>query len=111
MLSVQAGLVRFTLPLLVQNVPQAIVVAVADVNLAGATEVANSFGISAVYSNYKDVINHPDVEAVIICSQRIPMPSTSWKPRRPGAHLLRKACGPFASGYSASAGCSCKSRR
>ncbi len=53
---------------LVQNVPQAVVVAVADVNLAGATEVANSFGISAVYSDYKDVINHPDVEAVIICS-------------------------------------------
>ena len=53
---------------LVQSVPQAEVIAVADVNISGATEVANGYGISAVYSNYKDVINHPEVEAVVICS-------------------------------------------
>lgn len=53
---------------LVQSVPLAEVVAVADVNLAGATEVANGFGISTVYSNYQDVINHPEIEAVVICS-------------------------------------------
>ena len=53
---------------LVQNVPQAEVVAVADVNIAGATEVAGGYGISAVYNNYRDVINHPEVEAVVICS-------------------------------------------
>ena len=53
---------------LVQNVPQAIVVAVADLNVAGATEVASGFGITTVYSDYKDVINHPDVEAIVICS-------------------------------------------
>jgi myo-inositol 2-dehydrogenase / D-chiro-inositol 1-dehydrogenase len=53
---------------LVQNVPQAEVVAVADINLKSAEEVAKSFGIDAVFSNYLDVINHPDVEAVVICS-------------------------------------------
>jgi myo-inositol 2-dehydrogenase / D-chiro-inositol 1-dehydrogenase len=53
---------------LVQNVPQAVVVAVADVNLAVAKEFAGSMGISTVYGDYKDVINHPDVEAVVICS-------------------------------------------
>jgi len=53
---------------LVQNVPQAEVIAVADVNLAGATEVANAFGISTVYSSYREVLNHPEVEAVVICS-------------------------------------------
>jgi myo-inositol 2-dehydrogenase/D-chiro-inositol 1-dehydrogenase len=53
---------------LVQNVPQAVVVAVADVNLAAAKEFAATMGISAVYDNYRDVINHPDVEAVVICS-------------------------------------------
>lgn len=53
---------------LVQNVPQAVVVAVADVNLAAAKEFAGTMGISAVYGNYKDVINHPEVEAVVICS-------------------------------------------
>jgi myo-inositol 2-dehydrogenase/D-chiro-inositol 1-dehydrogenase len=53
---------------LVQNVPQAEVVAIADINLQSANEVAKSFGISTVYSNYMDVINHPEVEAVVICS-------------------------------------------
>ena len=53
---------------LVQSVPQAEVVAVADVNLDGAKDVAKGFGITTVFSSYQDVINHPDVEAVVICS-------------------------------------------
>ena len=53
---------------LVQSVPQAIVVAIADVNLNSANEVAKAFGITSVFSNYMDVINHPEVEAVVICS-------------------------------------------
>ncbi|MEI6050108.1 MAG: inositol 2-dehydrogenase [Bacteroidota bacterium] len=53
---------------LVQSVPQAEVVAVADVNLESANEVAKAFGINSVFSDYLDVINYPDVEAVVICS-------------------------------------------
>jgi len=53
---------------LVQSVPQAIVVAIADVNLNSANEVAKAFGITSVFSDYMDVINHPEVEAVVICS-------------------------------------------
>jgi len=53
---------------LVQSVPKAEVVAIADINIAGAREVAKDFGISTVYSNYLDVINNPEVEAVVICS-------------------------------------------
>lgn len=53
---------------LVQSVPQAEVIAIADINLKSASEVASAFGITAVYSNYMHVINHPGVEAVAICS-------------------------------------------
>lgn len=53
---------------LVQNVPQAEVIAVADVNLDSAVAVAGGYGISAVYGNYQEVINHPEIEAVVICS-------------------------------------------
>ena len=53
---------------LVQNVPQAEVIAVADVNLDSAKEVAEQFGIKSFYSNYLDVINHPGVDAIVICS-------------------------------------------
>ena len=53
---------------LVQSVPSALVVALADTNLNSANELAKTFGIASVFSNYMDVINHPDVEAVVICS-------------------------------------------
>jgi len=53
---------------LVQSVPQAVVVAIADINLKSADELAKAFGITSVFSNYMDVINHPEVEAVVICS-------------------------------------------
>lgn len=53
---------------LVQSVPQAEVVAIADTDLKSANEVASKFGIASVFSNYLDVIHHPEVEAVVICS-------------------------------------------
>ncbi len=53
---------------LVQSVPQAEVVAIADINLKSANEVAKTFGITSVFSNYLDVIKNPEVEAVVICS-------------------------------------------
>ncbi|TAL66976.1 MAG: inositol 2-dehydrogenase [Bacteroidetes bacterium] len=53
---------------LVQSVPSAVVVALADINLKSANELAETFGITSVFNNYMDVINHPEVEAVVICS-------------------------------------------
>jgi myo-inositol 2-dehydrogenase/D-chiro-inositol 1-dehydrogenase len=53
---------------LVQSVPQAEVVAIADVNQESANEVASAFAITSVFSSYMDVLNHPEVEAVVICS-------------------------------------------
>jgi myo-inositol 2-dehydrogenase/D-chiro-inositol 1-dehydrogenase len=53
---------------LVQSVPQAEVVAVADVNLVSAQNIAGLFGIKSVYSSFMDVINDPEIDAVVICS-------------------------------------------
>jgi myo-inositol 2-dehydrogenase/D-chiro-inositol 1-dehydrogenase len=53
---------------LVQSVPLAEIVAIADTNLKSANDVAGMFGIPSVFLNYMDVIKHPDVEAVVICS-------------------------------------------
>ncbi|MCU0472845.1 MAG: inositol 2-dehydrogenase [Bacteroidales bacterium] len=53
---------------MVQSVPQAELVAIADTNLVSAKEVAKNFGINKVFSNYKDVFNLPEVDAVAICS-------------------------------------------
>jgi myo-inositol 2-dehydrogenase/D-chiro-inositol 1-dehydrogenase len=53
---------------LVQSVPQAEVTAIADINRKSADEVAKSFGISNVSSSHSDIINNPEIEAIIICS-------------------------------------------
>ena len=53
---------------LVQSVPQAEVTAIADININSAMEVARSFGIISVFPSHTDIINNPDIEAVIICS-------------------------------------------
>jgi myo-inositol 2-dehydrogenase/D-chiro-inositol 1-dehydrogenase len=53
---------------LVQSVPKANVLAIADANLASAGEVAKSFGIKNVFKNYSDIINHKEIQAVVICS-------------------------------------------
>jgi myo-inositol 2-dehydrogenase/D-chiro-inositol 1-dehydrogenase len=53
---------------LVQSVPQAEVVAIADIDIKSAETTAKAFGITSVFTNYLDVINHPEVEAVVICS-------------------------------------------
>jgi myo-inositol 2-dehydrogenase/D-chiro-inositol 1-dehydrogenase len=59
---------RVHIATLVQRVPQAAVVAIADVNHQSASEVAKEYGITSVFTNFIDVINHPEVEAVVICS-------------------------------------------
>jgi myo-inositol 2-dehydrogenase / D-chiro-inositol 1-dehydrogenase len=53
---------------LVQSVPQAEVIAIADTNVDQARKVAGIHGIQSVFSNYREVILHPEVEAVVICS-------------------------------------------
>jgi myo-inositol 2-dehydrogenase / D-chiro-inositol 1-dehydrogenase len=53
---------------LVQSVPQATVIAIADINLESAKELALRFGIENVSDNYKNILNNPEIDAVVICS-------------------------------------------
>jgi myo-inositol 2-dehydrogenase/D-chiro-inositol 1-dehydrogenase len=53
---------------IVQSIPEAEVIAIADVNLTEAETLAKRFGIQNCSTNYKDILANPDVEAVLICS-------------------------------------------
>ena len=53
---------------LATRVPGAIVEAIADVNLAAAQELADKLHIPRVYSDYKEIMNDPAIDAVAICS-------------------------------------------
>jgi myo-inositol 2-dehydrogenase/D-chiro-inositol 1-dehydrogenase len=73
---------------LVQSVPQADVIAIADINKAQASEVAGKYGIPSVYSNYLDVINHPGVEAIVICSPTDTHAQYIIEAARAGKHIF-----------------------
>ena len=53
---------------IVNRVPNAEIVMVADVFIDGAKAVAAEFGIANVTANYKDILSCPEIDAVLICS-------------------------------------------
>lgn len=53
---------------LVQQVPEAKVVAIADPNEGEAAKLATNLGIEEVYNDYRKIIQHNGIDAVIICS-------------------------------------------
>lgn len=50
------------------RIPSAEVVAVADIFLEGAEEMAEKFAVKTVTRDYKEILSDKDVEAVVICS-------------------------------------------
>ena len=50
------------------RIPSAEVVAVADVFVEGAEEIAGRFGIKTVSADYREILSNKDVEAVVVCS-------------------------------------------
>ncbi len=53
---------------LAYRIPEAEVVALADVNLAAAQKLGSRFRIPTVTQNYKDLLQNKDIQAILICS-------------------------------------------
>ena len=53
---------------LVNRIPRANLVAVSDVNLEAAKELADSLGVKDAYRDYRDILARPDINAVLICA-------------------------------------------
>ncbi len=51
-----------------ESIPEAEVIAIADINISTAQKLADRFLIRSVSGNYRDVITNPEVDAVLICS-------------------------------------------
>jgi len=49
-------------------IPEVEIKAVSDVNIEAAKDVCNRHGIPYAYSDYHDILNDPEIDAVLICS-------------------------------------------
>lgn len=50
------------------HIPQAKIVAISDIYYEGAEKVAESLGIPNAYEDYHEILNNPEIDAVLICS-------------------------------------------
>ena len=73
---------------LVSSVKDADVVAVSDMNLPAAREVAEALQIPACYADYNEILNDPTIDAVFICSSTDTHSVISMEAARAGKHIF-----------------------
>jgi len=50
------------------HIPEAEVEAVSDINVHGIRKWAESLGIQKIVNDYKEILNNPEIDAVLVCS-------------------------------------------
>ncbi len=73
---------------LVNRIPRANLVAVSDVYLQGAQELAESLGVKDAYQDYHDILNRKDIDAVLICAPTDMHSPISIEAARAGKHIF-----------------------
>lgn len=70
------------------NVPYARVKSVADVYADKVRDWANGLGIKNVYSDYREILNDPEIDAVLICSSTDTHSTISIEAAKAGKHIF-----------------------
>lgn len=71
-----------------RQVPAAEVKIISDVQTEGLREFADTTGISQVTSDYRDILNDPDIDAVMICSPTATHADLAMAAARAGKHIF-----------------------
>ena len=58
---------------IIRHIPEAELIAIADVNSSSIERIAQRFAIATVSTNYHELLDRSDIEAVVVCSS-----SYSW---------------------------------
>lgn len=70
------------------QIPQAEIVRVSDVKLEAAREVAERFGIAAYGNDFMQIVNDPDIDAVLVCSPTPTHADISIAAMKAGKHVF-----------------------
>jgi myo-inositol 2-dehydrogenase / D-chiro-inositol 1-dehydrogenase len=73
---------------IVRHIPDARIVAIADVSVDAAKRLADRFGVPSVSGDYRTVIQNPDVDAVLICSPTDTHAQYSIEAAKAGKHVF-----------------------
>lgn len=70
------------------HIPQAKIVAISDIYYEGAEKVAESLGIPNAYKDYHEILNNPEIDAVLICSSTDTHANIAVEAAEAGKHIF-----------------------
>ena len=70
------------------HIPQAEIVAISDIYVDGAKKVAEELGIPNYYQDYHEILNNPEIEAVLICSSTDTHADIACEAAQAGKHIF-----------------------
>ncbi len=70
------------------HIPQAEIKAISDIYVEGAQKVAADLGIPNAYADYHDILNDPEIEAVLICSSTDTHADIACEAAEAGKHIF-----------------------
>ena len=70
------------------HIPQAKIVAISDLYDEGAKRVAESLGIPNAYEDYHEILNNPEIDAVLICSSTDTHADIAVEAAEAGQHIF-----------------------
>ena len=73
---------------LVNRVPDAEVAAISDVYLPAAEELAEKLGVKVATSDYHDILNDPEIDAIFLCSSTDTHSPISIEAAKAGKHIF-----------------------
>ncbi len=73
---------------LVNRVPDALVAAISDVYLPAAEELAEKLGVKVATSDYHDILNDPEIDAIFLCSSTDTHSPISIEAAKAGKHIF-----------------------
>ncbi len=70
------------------HIPQAEIVAISDIFVDGAKKVAEELSIPNYYQDYHEILNNPEIEAVLICSSTDTHADIACEAAEAGKHIF-----------------------
>lgn len=70
------------------HIPQAEIVAISDIYVDSAKKVAQELGIANAYEDYHDILNNPEIQAVLICSSTDTHADIAVEAAQSGKHIF-----------------------